>query len=296
MTTRASPLPDRTVLRVDGEDAARFLQGLLTNDVETLAEDEARHAALLSPQGKILFEMFVVRAEGAYFIETARSLAAELKKKLDFYRLRSKVAIVDMTEEVEVAAVWGGTVASDEVLAYADPRLPLLGQRIILPKGATATLDAVARLETPDDYHAHRIALGVPEAGRDYALGDTFPHEADMDQLAGVDFRKGCYVGQEVVSRMQHRATARKRVVPVRYLDGFRPIDGDVVKAGDIEIGYAGSSVPPPEGGGVAIGLVMMRLDKYADALAAGTPVTCGGGRLEAGRPFWAAFEVAGVA
>jgi tRNA-modifying protein YgfZ len=292
MTTRASLLPDRGVLRVEGEEASKFLQGLLTNDVSHLGPDEAAHAALLSPQGKILFEMFVVHAEDAYFLETGVALLPDLQKKLGFYKLRAKVAISDLTDTVDVCAIWGGTVASDDVLVYTDPRLPTLGQRAILPKGSFESLSALAHLETPDDYHAHRILAGVPEAGRDYALGDTFPHEADMDQLRGVDFKKGCFVGQEVVSRMQHRATTRKRVVPVRYLGGFRPIEGAEVRAGEIAIGHAGSALPTPEDGKPVLGLALLRLDKAADAIEAKTPIMCAGSLVEVLTPPWATFAI----
>mgnify|MGYP001810230587 CR=1 FL=1 len=149
MTTRASLLPDRSVLRVDGDEASKFLQGLLTNDVTRLGPDEATHAALLSPQGKILFEMFVVRADDAYFLETGAALLPDLLKKLGFYKLRARVEIRDLSDAVEVCAIWGGTVASDDVLVYADPWLPTLGQRAILPKGSFDSLSALAHLETP---------------------------------------------------------------------------------------------------------------------------------------------------
>jgi folate-binding protein YgfZ len=292
MTTRASLLPDRGVIRVEGGDAAKFLQGLLTNDVTHLGSDQAVHAALLSPQGKILFEMFVINADDALFMESSRALLPDLLKRLSLYKLRADVAFTDLSTAVEVAAIWGGTVASDDVLVYDDPRLPGLGQRAIVPVGGFESLGALANLETPEDYHAHRILLGVPEAGRDYALGDTFPHEADMDELAGVDFRKGCFVGQEVVSRMQHRATVRKRVVPVRYLDGFRPMEGSEIKVGDAVIGYAGSALPTSPDGKPVLGLALLRIDKAADALEAGTALMCAGTRVEVLTPSWAHAHV----
>ena len=138
----------------------------------------------------------------------------------------------------------------------------------------------------PHDYEAHRIALGVPRGGLDFIYGDAFPHEADMDQLDGVDFDKGCYVGQEVVSRMEHRGTARNRIVPVAA-DGFAPDAGVPVMAGDKQVGMMGSAA-----GGR--GLAMLRLDRVADALAAGTPLIAGGIAARAAQAGLGAFRLAG--
>ena len=140
----------------------------------------------------------------------------------------------------------------------------------------------------PEAYESHRIALGVPRGGADFLYGDTFPHEADMDQLAGVDFEKGCFVGQEVVSRMQHRGTARTRVVPVRY-DGFAPEAGLPVTAGDKPIGTFGSAA-------AGHGLALLRLDRTDDALAAGQQLTAGGVILTPHKPAWARFTFPGDA
>jgi hypothetical protein len=140
------------------------------------------------------------------------------------------------------------------------------------------------RLVDGDDYNAHRIALGVPEGGRDYALGDTFPHEADMDALGGVDFKKGCFVGQEVVSRMQHRGTARKRVVPLES-DAFLPDPGSEIRAGDAVIGTMGSSHG-------ARGLALVRLDRAEEAVRGGLPLFADGVRVRLLQPAWAPFRV----
>ena len=151
------------------------------------------------------------------------------------------------------------------------------------PDGAAEAARAIgATLVDAAEYEAHRIALGVPRGGVDFTYGDAFPHEADMDQLAGVDFAKGCYVGQEVVSRMQHRASTRTRVVPV-VLDGFGPEPGAAVTAGDKAVGTMGSSAQRR-------GLALLRLDRLADALAAGTPLVSGGVKIAATKPAWARF------
>ena len=135
---------------------------------------------------------------------------------------------------------------------------------------------------TEADYDAHRIALGVPEGGIDFAFGDSFPHDADMDQLAGVDFGKGCYIGQEVVSRVEHRAMARNRVVPIAF-DQFAPIPGLPVTAGDTTLGMIGSASN-------GRGLALLRLDRAAEALASGTPLVCGGIAIQLIKPDWATF------
>jgi folate-binding protein YgfZ len=185
-------------------------------------------------------------------------------------------------------AAWDGTAATDYGLCYADPRLPGLGSRIMLPPhlAAEAAADLGATLVDDEAYETHRILLGVPRGGIDFAYGDTFPHEADMDQLQGIDFGKGCYVGQEVVSRVEHRASARSRVVPIAY-DEFAPMSGLDVMAGDKQVGTLGSTAK-------GRGLAMLRLDRVEDALAAGTPLTAGGIAIRAVKPAWATFAFPG--
>jgi tRNA-modifying protein YgfZ len=210
--------------------------------------------------------------------------------KLNFYKLRAKVLVEDLSDVLGVMAVWGGKGDSEYGLSYPDPRLPALGWRIMLPPqlAGEAAADLGASLVEPEAYEAHRIALGVPRGGEDFVYGDTFPHEADMDQLAGVDFDKGCYVGQEVVSRVEHRNSARSRVVPVAYDDGA-PAAGAPVMAGDKQIGIFGS-------GANGRGLALLRLDRVADALSSGTPLICGGIALRVVKPAWAKFAWPGEA
>src|SRR5262249_5593394 len=158
-------------------DARKFLQGILTNDVSKLSDGGAMHAALLTAQGKILFEMFVIATKDDFLIDVAKDRLAELIKRLGFYRLRSEVA---MTEEplLKVATVWGGSPRMSEgLISFPDPRLAALGSRVLLPTSASAReLGCVSATEA--DYHAMRIKLGVPQGGTDYSYGDTFPHEA----------------------------------------------------------------------------------------------------------------------
>jgi folate-binding protein YgfZ len=291
---KAALLPDRGVVKVAGDDARRFLNGLATSDIGQVAPGRALFAALLTPQGKIIADFLVTEAEpadgGGFFLDCPRALAATLVEKLNFYKLRAKITVEDRSQMLGVMAVWDGAALSDYGLSYADPRLPALGTRTILPPdvAAEAAADLGASVSDAETYDAHRIALGVPRGGMDFAYGDTFPHEADMDQLAGVDFRKGCYIGQEVVSRVEHRGTARSRLLPIAY-DEFAPSSGLPVTAGDKPVGTLYSTAR-------GRGLAMMRLDRLADALAAGTPLIAGGITIKPVKPDWAKFPWPGEA
>jgi tRNA-modifying protein YgfZ len=260
--TRWTVLGDRSVLSVSGDDAASFLHGLVTNDVEHLEAGQARFAALLTPQGKILFDFIIYRAPAetgaAFFIDCSSSVAADLTKRLGFYRLRAKVAVADVSADKAVAASWGGEPPGLEGLVFADPRDARLGLRAII---ARAAAEALAPSD-PAAYEAHRIAIGAPKGGVDFPYGDAFPHDVNMDLLNGVDFEKGCYVGQEVVSRMRHRGGVRKRIVKVS-LAGPAPAVGAPILAGEGAIGSLGSSAGHEA-------LAAVRLDRLADAEGAG--------------------------
>jgi folate-binding protein YgfZ len=256
-------LADRGVISVEGADAGKFLQGLVTNDVAKLQSEPAIHTGLLSPQGKILFEFFVVKDGGKFLIDVARDRVADLIKRLTLYKLRAAVTIADVSKDVAVYADFGGETVLDRGIVYRDPRQAELGNRVIINDGPeiTATVDAQA-------YHAHRVALAVPEGGRDYIFGDAFPHEARFDELGGVSFSKGCFVGQEVVSRMEHRGTARKRVVPVS-LRGGTLAEGASIQAGGVEIGRIGTVAGQRA-------LALLRLDRADEFAAKGVPLMAG--------------------
>ncbi len=284
---KAALLPDRGVSKVTGDDARSFLNGLFTNDIGKVSPSSPRFAALLTPQGKIIADFIVAEAPaadgGGFFLDCPRALAPDLVAKLNFYKLRAKVMAENLSEVLGVMAVWDGNGDTEYGLCYPDPRLPALGMRIMLPPhlAAEAAADLGATLVDAEAYEAHRIALGVPRGGMDFSYGDTFPHEADMDQLAGVDFEKGCYVGQEVVSRVEHRASARSRIVPVTF--EITPSSGLPVMAGEKEIGTLLSTAK-------GRGLAMLRLDRFADALATGSPITCGNLPIQVVKPDWARF------
>lgn len=270
-------LPDRALVTVTGPDATSLLQGVLTCNVETLGADEARLGALLTPQGKILFDFLVSRLPDGFRLDVAADKAADLAKRLTLYKLRAKAEIAaDPT--VAVAAAWDGATTAAATARVVDSRHPDLGARLYAAEGAFSA-DA-----SEGDYHIHRIALAIPEGGRDFAYGDAFPHEALMDQLGGVDFRKGCYVGQEVVSRMQHRGTARTRLLAAAFPEGA-PAPGSEVQAGQKVLGVTGSTAGQT-------GLAMLRLDRLGDALAAGEILRAGGKPLAVGRPAYATFPM----
>ncbi len=279
-------LPDRGIVSVSGADSETFLDNLLTSSVEKLAEGEARFGALLTPQGKIIVDGLVVKTADGFLIDCPRALAQDLARRLGFYKLRAKVEIANRTEDYAVLTYWAEAHAPKGAgIGFVDPRLVGLGERLIVPVNAVPEVTASHAL-----YDAHRVALGVPEGGRDFAYGDAFPHEADMDQLHGVDFHKGCYVGQEVVSRMQHRGSARTRTVPVRFVDGVVPVEGSDAVAGGKVLGRIGST----DTGGQA--LALLRLDRASDAIAAGEPLTAGGLAFVLEGRDWIHFEVPGIA
>jgi folate-binding protein YgfZ len=287
---RAALLDDRSVLRVSGDDARRFLEGIVTNDIEALAPDAARFAALLTPQGKIVADFFVAAVPdedgGGFLLDAPRALADDIAGKLGFYKLRAKVAI-EPRPELAVAAIRDGKAGAELGLVFDDPRHPSLGQRAVLPAAQARTdLEAIgATIEPPAAYHAMRIVLGVPEGGKDFTYGDAYPHEALMDQINGVDFRKGCFIGQEVVSRMERKTTPKTRIASVSF--DAAPSDGIDVRAGERPAGHMGSSA---EGRGLA----MMRLDRVNEALGKGEPVTAGGIALTLQKPAWVRFAYPG--
>jgi folate-binding protein YgfZ len=280
---KAAFLPDRGVVKVSGEDARNFLNGLVTTDVTLLRPGLGRFGALLTPQGKITVDFLVTEAPsghgGGFLIDCARALAQGLADKLGFYKLRAKVAVENLSDNLGVLAAWDGDPAMKPDLAFADPRNAALGWRILVAAELAQKVADLIGADLVDSaaYDAHRIASGVPRGGLDFMYGDAFPHETNMDRLHGVDFEKGCYVGQEVVSRMQHRGTARTRTVRV-IVDGPAPEPGAAILAGDRTLGTMGSTAGHN-------GLALIRIDRAADALDAGVPLTAGGLAIRLAEP-----------
>ena len=268
-------LEDRGAVSVTGEDAAKFLDNIISNDMGLLDTQNAIFAGLLSPQGKILFEFFVVKSADGYLLDVAKSQVMALIQRLNMYKLRANVAIDDGAIFFTLLTLWGADAASHgetkRSVGFDDPRALGLGRRIFADSRFSADIaNATNGLgHSADDYHAHRIALGVPEGGRDYAFGELFPHEALFDQLHGVSFTKGCYVGQEIVARMEHRGTAKKRIIRVTGSAPLPPMGTDI-QAGEVVIGAMGSSAGPQ-------GLALLRLDRVAEFAAKGVALTAGG-------------------
>lgn len=263
-------LEDRGVIELAGDETAGFLQRLITNSVRDIPRGEARFSALLSPQGKLLFDFFVVPLpqgpEAGYLFDCVKAQSGDLIKRLNLHKMRAKIAVTGRSGELGVAAVLTGEPPAnlEGAVFFRDPRAPGMGWRIIAPH------DALARLPNSGEeaYERHRIAQGVPKGGVDFAYGDAFVHDVNLDFLHGVDFKKGCYVGQEVVARVHFRKSARKRIVKLHFA-GDAPVPGTPVTAGGMPIGQTGSAAG-------AEGLAMVRIDRLEEARAAGAEIKAG--------------------
>ncbi|BCP52638.1 aminomethyltransferase [Kaistia sp. 32K] len=279
-------LTDRGTVFIGGPEAETFLQNIVTTDMAAVQSAGAGFGALLSPQGKILFDFIILPTEGGYLFDLPRALVADFQKRMTLYRLRAKVEIANRSDSDAVYAFWGSEeLPAIEGPVARDPRLAALGFRAILPVDATVAVDGYAAASEAD-YHAWRTGLTVPEGGRDFAFGDAFPHDVDMDDLGGLDFRKGCYVGQEIVSRMEHRGTARRRAVAVTS-EAALPPAGSPIEADGKPIGTLGGSYDTESGKG---GIGLIRLDRARRALDQGIAVTAEGVPLAISLPPFARF------
>ncbi|KAB0680120.1 YgfZ/GcvT domain-containing protein [Aureimonas leprariae] len=265
-------LADRATLLVTGDAASDFLQNLVTSDIESIGADEARPSALLTPQGKILFDFLVSRVDGGFRLDVAAGARGDLAKRLTLYRLRAKVGIAPSDEPV--FAVWE-TERSPGFIA--DRRFP--GDAVFRAyEGLTGGEETEAA-----EFEALRIRAGVAEAERDFPASDVFPHDVLLDQNGGISFRKGCYVGQEVVSRMQHRGTARRRLMLAEAERHLTP--GADILAGGKSIGTVLSAAGRE-------GMVMVRIDRLAGALNSGGTVEADGVPVELTIPEWAGYAL----
>lgn len=263
-------LPHRGVIAVSGADRVAFLQGLISNDTTKVTPDRAVWAALLTPQGRFLNDMFVVDGgDETLLLETERERAPALARKLGLYRLRSKVTVEDRSPALEVAAVFGPgadqVLPVEDAVTFTDPRLPALGLRVLAPTGHASDLlssrgAAPASLE---DYDALRLALGVPDGSRDLMIEKALLLENGFDELNGVDWKKGCYMGQELTARTKYRALIKKRLFPVR-IEGTLPVPGTIVSRGNQEVGEVRSGA-----GQRALALLQTDAARSGDALVA---------------------------
>ncbi len=267
----STSLSGRALLNVTGEDAEDFLQNLITTDLDALGHGDLQPGALLSPQGKILFEFLVSRRDKGLRLDLLETTMDDLLKRLTLYRLRAKVQFAVDSESLIKVSWQGDSATSETESTVIDRRFPD-GLAVTRRYGGTGTTNNAVAAWT-----ALRIAHGVAEAPDDYSLGDAFPHDVNLDQTGGVSFKKGCFVGQEVVSRMQHRGTARRRIlVATAALD--LPLTGTPITAGDREIGTLGSVARNTA-------LALVRIDRVKDAIDSGIPILAGDVMLDLAIP-----------
>ncbi len=289
---------NRSVLAISGEEARSFLQGLISNDIEKVGPDQAIYAALLTPQGKCLFDFFIVQHNDSLLLEVEAERATALTQRLTMYKLRAKADIADVSADFGVAALLGASVIDDVRLGdaagaargldggvvFADPRLSALGGRAILPKGEmTVSLEALGlRAGSVEDYERSRFDMGVPEGSAELGVDKSPLLELGFEELQGVDFDKGCFVGQELTARMKYRGLVRKRLMPVTF-EGGTPEPGTAIKAGSRDIGDLRSA---GEHGGFAV----LRIDKLKESTERGETLSADDVPVTAIKPGWANF------
>lgn len=295
-------LEDRGVLEIAGEDARTFLQGLISNDVDKVAPDKVIYAAFLTPQGKYLHDFFVAELGGALLLDCERERLSDLKRRLGMYRLRSKLTLTDRTEDFAVAAVIGDGVADTiglpgeqagaavpfaDGIAYVDSRLPAMGVRMFVPRqsAAAALADTGLAALGQADYDQRRIRFGLPDGSRDMDTEKAILLENGFDELSGIDWSKGCFLGQELTARTKYRGLIKKRLVPVD-VEGPLPPSGTPVVLEGKEIGEIRSG-----SGDVAVALI--RLTALEQAETAGATFNAGSARITPIIPAWAVFQKA---
>ncbi len=260
-TVEVVNLSNRALVHITGEEAEKFLQAVITTDLDKLGPDNLKPGALLAPQGKILFDFLVSRIDGGLRFDLPVSIAADFIKRITLYRLRAKAEITQLPESLVSVSWQTESHPSQNDSIKRDSRFPteLNVHRIYGPADGTTDESAWTKL---------RAEYGIAEGETDFAYNDVFPHDVNFDQTGGVSFPKGCFIGQEVVSRMQHRGTARRRVL-VAHSDGNLPPMGTPITVDGREIGTTGSSAD-------TIGIALVRIDRAKDAIDAGSPILAG--------------------
>lgn len=271
MTLKPTLLPNRGIIKISGDDRATFLQGLITNDVKKLEMQPVIYACLLTPQGKFLFDFFIYNKGEFLLLECQGDRVQELIKKLSLYKLRSKVILEDVSENYQV--VVGGVIEARESEFVQDPRLPDLGMR-----GVISDLS-----ESPQGdlslYTLNLIALGVPDGSLDLIPDKSILLENGLDELHGIDWKKGCYIGQELTSRTKYTGIVRKRLFPVEIEEDLPPF-GETIYWGDDKAGEMRSSQNNK-------GLALIRLEALLQFQKTGAPFLCAGAQLKPYIPDW---------
>lgn len=276
----------RRLLFLTGEDTEGFLQGLITNDIGRLSQGQMLYSALLSPQGKFLHDFFITRWRGGYWIDCNASRMDDLRQRLMLYRLRAKVTIEHAVDDMGVAALWKGdtppAMVDADMLVAVDPRLPELGLRAIGSKAAMSGWCEKQGMVKADDsaYEAWRIRHAVPDGAQDMVADKSLIMQFGYEQLHGVDFKKGCYVGQEVTARSKFRGSLRKSLYAVQAESGILPPAGTDIRAGEALVGTMCSSA----GGS---GLAVLRVPDLEKAAGSGFPLRAGDVVLTARLPEW---------
>jgi hypothetical protein len=287
-------LDDRGILAVSGPDRRPFLQGLVSNDIEKVSPTSARYAALLTAQGKYLHDFMMVEADESIWLDAEAARLGDLKRRLSMYRLRAKASLEERAE-LCVAAAFGpeaqaalglpsepGTARPfGSGVAFVDPRLPALGARTIAPLATVRRSLAEAGIAEAgfEDYDRLRLSLGIPDGSRDLVLEKSILLEAGFDELNGIDWQKGCYIGQELTARTKYRGLVKRRLVPVR-IDGPIPVPGTVVTADGREVGEMRSSRD-------VLGLALLRIEPVRE----GKSLAAGEAGLFPLRPAWMQLE-----
>ncbi len=281
-------LEERGLLAVGGSQRREFLQGLISNDVEKIAPSQAIYGALLTPQGKFLFEFFIAELGDVLLLDTDRDRLPDLQKRLMMYKLRSDVTIADRSADFAVYAlldpvegvgdVPGAALETDGGVIFTDPRSARLGARAALPRAtAGATLDRLGFAPAPfEAYEARRVEVGAADSRRDLEVDKTLLLEANFDAFNGVSFSKGCYVGQELTARTKYRGNVRRKLYPV-VIEGFAA-PGTEVLLGDKPAGEVRSIAGNR-------GIALLRIEDVAEACEQGAPLTAGSATLRVESP-----------
>ena len=292
-------LPARGVIEIAGTDRVEFLQGLVSNDVTKAAADRAIYAALLTAQGRYLFDFFIIALGDALYLDAEAARLAELQRRLSLYKLRAKVVLSDASARFAVAAAWGdGTASALGIggdsgaaksfaggVAYLDPRLAALGARFLLPRENSDALEQAGfAASDAAAYDRHRLALGVPDGTRDLVPEKALLMESGFDELNGIDWQKGCYMGQELTARMKYRALVKKRLLPV-IIEGVA-IDGAAVAPGTA-ITQNGSEAGEMLSTQGSRGLALLRLEAVEAMQSNGADLKAGAAVIRPEKPAW---------